>query len=344
MILHRFCVTFILLIAPNVLSVNLSFFDFNHLGNSHDFFVVQSAYADSNDNSTFISEEDPTTLNEKPVRGQCDPSDPTCSGTDNGVGQCDPSDPTCSGTDNVGGQCDPSDPTCSGSDNDGGQCDPSDPTCSGTDNDGGQCDPSDPTCSGTDNGRASSLASETESSDSFDGCFDGIDNDEDGLTDADDEDCGGGTPVGTFPGDQDQVDSRVTIRPNDDVALSPIVVENGPPTVFAKAIQNILAPIQAEAIPVEEVICDDGLDNNDNGLTDREDPHCGSSDDSTIGLKFMPSSNATQGTSNSTIQQGNNSTTTIMNNNNSTIIPASELVKHDMRTAQFFQYKHELEG
>jgi hypothetical protein len=276
MILHKYCVMFILFIAPNLLSVNLSFFDFNHLGNSHDFFIVQPAYADSNDNSTFISEVDPTTQNDKPV--------------------------------------------------------------------GGQCDPSDPTCSGTDNGGASILAAETENSDSFDGCFDGIDNDEDGLTDADDEDCGGGTPVGTFPGDQDQVDSRVIIRPNDDVALPPIVVENGPPTVFAKAIQNILAPIEAEATPVEEVICDDGVDNNDNGLTDREDPHCRSSDDSTIGLKFMPSSNATQGTGNSTIQQGNNSTTTIFNNNNSTIISASELVKHDMRTAQFFQYKHEPEG
>ena len=41
---------------------------------------------------------------------------------------------------------------------------------------------------------------QTESGGALDGCSDGIDNDGDGLTDSEDDDCGGGTPVGTFPG------------------------------------------------------------------------------------------------------------------------------------------------
>ena len=121
------------------------------------------------------------------------------------------------------------------------------------------------------------------------------------------------------------------------------VVDEGPPTVIATTFQNILASLEAEGTQINEVICDDGLDNDNNGLTDSEDPHCSSSEDWNIGLKIASLANLTQTTGNLSIPLGNNTTKTIDNNSgNSTVIPISEIFTHDIRTAQFFQYMHEL--
>ena len=128
--LNKFCVLFLIIIAPNMFSINLSFFDINHVSSYRELSFVP-AFADNNDNSTIGTETDTTTLNANPVEGQCDPADPSCTGGGNDGGQCDPADPSCTGGGNDGGQCDPVDPSWTGGGNDGGQCDPADPSWHG---------------------------------------------------------------------------------------------------------------------------------------------------------------------------------------------------------------------
>ena len=109
------------------------------------------------------------------------------------------------------------------------------------------------------------------------------------------------------------------------------VVDEGPPTVIATTFQNILASLEAEGTPINEVICDDGLDNNNNGLADGEDPHCSSSEDSNIELKITSLANVTR----SYWQFGyfirkQYHQDHLNIGGNSTVIPISEIFTHDI--------------
>jgi plastocyanin len=208
---------------------------------------------------------------------QCDPSNnPSTSDTGIGGGsggssssQCDPSNNP--STLDEGG-CGPENPNCCDPDDlpclsqpppppDEGGCGPDNPNC---------CDPAEPDCE-----PPPPSPSPPESANN--GCFDNIDNDGDGKIDQLDEDCGSGGPgVPTLPGG-----GAATPR---DLRISPVSDRNGPPTILSAAIQT--------AIPVEaaerEHICDDGIDNDHNSLTDFQDPSCGDAGISALGFKAPP--------------------------------------------------------
>ena len=160
----------------------------------------------------------------------------------------------------VGIPCGPEDAACSGSGSGSGSnqydipsdtdpppppppppCDPHAPGC-----DVSPCDSEDPQCPDGDPIPAREI------------CGDDIDNDGDGLTDAQEEDCGGGPLFSSFPGGAAGTPSGMIDRHT--------VTQ---PTILASLLTS-----EAEATAPREDICNDGVDNNENGATDIEDATC----------------------------------------------------------------------
>jgi plastocyanin len=115
------------------------------------------------------------------------------------------------------------------------------------------------------------------------GCFDKIDNDGDGKIDQLDEDCGGGGPgVPTLPGGGAATPGN-NRNGEFDLGISPVSDRNGPPTILSAALQTAIRAGEAEA-GEREHICDDGIDNDHNSLTDFQDPSCGDAGISALGF------------------------------------------------------------
>ena len=171
-----------------------------------------------------------------------------------------------------GDHCLASDPGCSGGESsgaeaDGDQCDPFDPSCSHPPaNDDDQCDPFDPNCSG-----GGPPPPVTEHVGGRNACFDGIDNDGDGKTDRADSDCGGGGPPPPTVPEPESPDpsggpSSTTFPTQDDRNIVSTSGTIDGQTILGAALQNVgLAP-GAEAGSPREDICNDGRDNNNDGL------------------------------------------------------------------------------
>jgi plastocyanin len=216
----------------------------------------------------------------------CDPQDPACGGAPPG---CDPQDPACS--DNNGGNgagdsggapppppgCDPQDPACS--DNNGGNgggppppCNFLDPDCGGAPPpcqpgtpgcDVNPCDPLDPQCVDnppTHNGNSGPPSNVPPFS-----CRGGLTNVGNGVVDNRPK-CvanrnGPGGPANPL------VPGGLAGTPQ---SGSPI----GDPNILGISFPKDLFPSSAAAIGSDENICNDGIDNNHNSLTDTEDPTC----------------------------------------------------------------------
>jgi plastocyanin len=194
----------------------------------------------------------------------CDPTDPSCSG----VPPCDPTDPSCSGVP----PCDPTDPSCVIT-----PCDPQDPLCVIT-----PCVPEDPLCIGNPVGNPGpSCNPDNPACPEAPGapspiCDDGVDNDRNGAIDDECRGGPGGPSPTLFPG-------GVASTPN---GPSPI----GDPNILGVAFQSNLLPGSAEAALTKENICNDGIDNDHNGLKDSEDPSCSVPELSPMGIKLIPGS------------------------------------------------------
>jgi plastocyanin len=161
----------------------------------------------------------------------------------------------------VGTPCGPEDAACSGSGSnqfdtpsDTGPppppppCDPQAPGC-----DVSPCEPEDPQCPDDDEPPPDDPIFSTREI-----CGDDIDNDGDGLTDGQEEDCGGGPLFSSFPGGAAGTPSRLIDRN----------------TVTQPTILASLLTTEAEATAPREDICNDGVDNNENGAIDIEDAAC----------------------------------------------------------------------
>ena len=152
-------------------------------------------------------------------------------------------------------------------------------------------------------------------------CFDGIDGDADGKIDRADNDCSGGPPPSTVPG------ARAGVSPVDDQNrdnqfsgnIVPVLRNGDSQTILGTAFRNNLLPIQAEAELLREDNCDDGQDNNHNGLRDSEDPSCGAIKISSVGFGLSP---------------------LIPQQSNASIISISGEGKHDIRTISLFHYRY----
>ena len=104
-------------------------------------------------------------------------------------------------------------------------------------------------------------------------CFDRIDGDGDGKIDRADSDCPGGPPPSTVPGQGCRI-SPAGDRNNDNQFSGNIIPVSGnddSQTILGTAFGTNLLPIQAEAESTREDNCEDGQDNNHNGLRDSED-------------------------------------------------------------------------
>ena len=152
-------------------------------------------------------------------------------------------------------------------------------------------------------------------------CFDGIDGDADGKINRADNDCSGGPPPSTVPG------ARAGVSPVDDQNrdnqfsgnIVPVLRNGDSQTILGTAFRNNLLPIQAEAELLREDNCDDGQDNNHNGLRDSEDPSCGAIKISSVGFGLSP---------------------LIPQQSNASIISISGEGKHDIRTISLFHYRY----
>jgi plastocyanin len=117
-------------------------------------------------------------------------------------------------------------------------------------------------------------------------CGDSIDNDADGQIDAADDDCGGGgggIPVPSFPGSGGGTGSPPPspVPPQDEnpstVGGGQIIFNegsNGHNILATNIPSNVLIPVQVNIMLPREDICNDGRDNNRNGLVDYEDQTC----------------------------------------------------------------------
>ncbi|MEP6576971.1 MAG: hypothetical protein ABJB85_11130, partial [Nitrososphaerota archaeon] len=214
-----------------------------------------------------------------------------------------------------GSQCDPSNNL---STLDEGSCGPENPNC---------CDPAELDC-----GPPTPPPSPPESANN--GCFDKIDNDGDGKIDQLDEDCGGGGPgVPTLPGGGAATPGN-NRNGEFDLGISPVSNRNGPPTILSAALETA---IRAEA-GEREHICDDGIDNDHNSLTDFQDPSCGDAGISALGFNGPPSHTASIKSTGFAENQtslhkgiaGISSSGT--NQSNSSVISIYGGSKHDIRT------------
>jgi plastocyanin len=262
---------------------------------------------------------------------QCDPSNnPSTSDTGIGGGsgsQCNPSNNP--STLDEGG-CGPENPNC---------CDPADPNCGpptppppegcGPENPN-CCDPADPNCE-----PPPPSPSPPESANN--GCFDTIDNDGDGKIDQLDEDCGGGGPgVPTLPGGGAATPGN---NRNDefDLGISPVSNRNGPPTILSTALETAIRAGEVEA-GEREHICDDGIDNDHNSLTDFQDPSCGDTGISALGFNGPPPHTASiksigVAENQTSLHKGiAGITSSGTNQSNSSVISIYGGSKHDIRT------------
>ena len=277
----------------------------------------------------------------------------TGSGTGGG-GQCAPDDLVClGGGTGGGGQCAPDDLVClGGGTGGGGQCAPDDLVClGGGTGGGGQCAPDDLVCLG---GGTDGNPPLDEKSGGIGACFDGIDNDGDGKIDQEDTIRlgGGGPPAPTVPGgagstppgnNPSRVGDRNTGNDQFGVGIVPVSSnDNGPPTLLVSALDTTLLPGKAEATLPREVICNDGVDNDHNGLKDSEDPGCGVSEMSEVGFEQSPLSietiNSQNFSENLILHQAEITDTSplITQHSNTSVILISGGSKHDIRTISLF--------
>ena len=110
-------------------------------------------------------------------------------------------------------------------------------------------------------------------------CGDGIDNDSDGQIDAADKDCGsggGGIPTPSFPGGGGGTGAppHNPVPPQEENPSTVGDANNGGGGSTGHNIlitsfpSNILIPVQVKLVLPREDICNDGRDNNHNGLVD----------------------------------------------------------------------------
>ena len=190
-------------------------------------------------------------------------------------------------------------------------------------------------------------------SDCVEECFDETDNDGDGLIDSEDEDCGGGPPPTTVPGSgtgvpqPDENPSPVGDRNSENqlgVDIVPVLGNDDSQTVLAAALQTNLLPIQAEAELPREDICDDGQDNNHNGLIDSEDPSCSAGTISSVGLGSSPTSIPYKSLGNMSksyvLNQKAMTSLSPTQQSNISVISISGEGKHDIRTMSSFHYRY----
>ena len=160
------------------------------------------------------------------------------------------------------------DATCSdGLDNDcNGLTDAEDPNCQGavcTDNDeDGYGDPASAACTSPeldcDDTNANVNPGETEGPVGDATCSDGLDNDCNGLTDADDPNC---------------QEAEVCTDNDEDGYGDPASAACPSPELDCDDTNANVNPGETEG-PVGDATCSDGLDNDCNGLTDMDDPNC----------------------------------------------------------------------
>ena len=192
---------------------------------------------------------------------------------------------------------------------------------------GPPCDPLDPSCA----------TGQPPIEPSPEKCFDDIDNNGDGQID---DGCpAGGPPPSTVPVD----DKNKDIQFGRDIV--PVLGNGDSQTILATALRNNLLPIQAAAELPREDNCNDGQDNNHNGLRDSEDPSCGDAKISSIGFGDFPSTipvtseNASK--SHALKQTGVTDVSPLISQeSNTSVITISGEGKHDIRTISSFHYRY----
>jgi hypothetical protein len=234
------------------------------------------------------SNPDTTEGAKSPTERHCDSQDGGCGTSTTGntaaeEDQCDSEDGDC-GTSTTGNTATEED-----------QCDSEDGDCgtSATDNTAAvedQCDSQDGGCGISATGNTAAVEDQNPTPVTEQACGDGIDNDADGQIDAADDDCGGGgggIPVLSFPGSGGGTGSPPPSPvPPQDENPSTVgggnnggqIILNGGSTdhnILATIIpSNVLIPVQVNLMLPREDICNDGRDNNRNGLVDYEDQTC----------------------------------------------------------------------
>jgi hypothetical protein len=205
----------------------------------------------------------------------CDSQTTDCSANAEGEDECNSLDASCGTTRSTNTGDGTKIPT-------EGQCDSQDSSCStsATSNTAkqDQCDSQDSSCS-TDQDQTLTPVPEQL-------CGDGIDNDSDGQIDAADKDCGsggGGIPTPSFPGGGGGPGAppHNPVPPQEENPSTVGDANNGGGGSTGHNIlitsfpSNILIPVQVKLVLPREDICNDGRDNNHNGLVDYEDQTCG---------------------------------------------------------------------
>ena len=153
-----------------------------------------------------------------------------------------------------------------------------------------QCDSQDGGCGTSATGDAAAEEDQKPTPVTEQACADAIDNDADGQIDAADDDCGGGgggIPVPSFPGSGGGTGSPPPspIPPRDENPSTVGGGNNGGQIIFNEGSNghnilatnipsNVLIPVQVNIMLPREDICNDGRDNNRNGLVDYEDQTC----------------------------------------------------------------------
>jgi hypothetical protein len=219
-----------------------------------------------------------------------------------GPSTCDSPDSTCTAL-----RCDGPAAECSTSQDE--ECDSQDGGC-GTSTTGStaaeedQCESQDGGCGTSTTGSTAAEEDQCESQDGGCGndedqsptpvpeqaCGDDIDNDADGQVDAADNDCGGGgggIPIPSFPGSDGGTGSTPPspVPPQEDNPSTvggrnnggQIIINEGSTghnTLATIIPSNVLIPVQVKLMLPREDICNDGRDNNRNGLVDYEDQTC----------------------------------------------------------------------
>jgi plastocyanin len=251
-------------------------------------YSVSSVFA-SYSNETGILSEPASTVGQGPsscdfphsacTALQCDSPEAGCStGQDE---ECDSQDWDCDSTstpDTTAGAESPTERHCDSQD---GGCGNSATGDAATEED--QCDSQDGGC-GNDEDQSPTPVPEQA-------CGDGIDNDADGQVDAADDDCGGGggggIPIPSFPGSDGGTGSPppIPVPPEEDNPSTVGGRNNGGQiiinedstghNIFATINpSNVLIPVRVNLMLPREDICNDGRDNNRNGLVDYEDQTC----------------------------------------------------------------------
>jgi plastocyanin len=258
-------------------------------------YSVSSVFA-SYSNETGILSEPAGTVGQGP--STCDFPDPACT-----TFQCDSPEAGCStGQDE---ECDSQDRGCgstSSPDTTEGAIIPTERHCDSQDggcgnsatgdaaDEGDQCDSQDEGCgtSTTDDTTAEEDQKPTPVPEQA--CGDGIDNDADGQIDATDDDCGGGGGgilVPSFPGNgggtgspppspvPPQEEDPSTVGGGNNGGKIILNEDSAGHNILATIIpSNVLIPVQVNLMLPREDICNDGRDNNRNGLVDYEDQTC----------------------------------------------------------------------